>query len=150
MALGEAALKLELGGVAGRVHGIVSGEAAVAEAAGGMIGQLGQVLDIQKAQAVHADDPGDFLHAVVRGDEVVGGVDVGAKAEIYMIIDRLAKEGISVIMVSSELNEIINMCDRVLVMSDGRITGELDRSEFTQELIMSFATTMKEETAANG
>ncbi|MFR1570751.1 MAG: sugar ABC transporter ATP-binding protein [Christensenellales bacterium] len=83
-------------------------------------------------------------------DEPTRGVDVGAKAEIYMIIDRLAKEGISVIMVSSELNEIINMCDRVLVMSDGRITGELDRSEFTQELIMSFATTMKEETAANG
>lgn len=83
-------------------------------------------------------------------DEPTRGVDVGAKAEIYMIIDRLAKEGISVIMVSSELNEIINMCDRVLVMSDGRITGELDRSEFTQEVIMSFATTMKEETAANG
>ena len=83
-------------------------------------------------------------------DEPTRGVDVGAKAEIYMIIDRLAKEGISVIMVSSELNEIINMCDRVLVMSDGRITGELDRSEFTQELNMSFATTMKEETAANG
>ena len=83
-------------------------------------------------------------------DEPTRGVDVGAKAEIYMIIDRLAKEGISVIMVSSELNEIINMCDRVLVMSDGRITGELDRSEFTQELIMSFATAMKEETAANG
>lgn len=83
-------------------------------------------------------------------DEPTRGVDVGAKAEIYMIIDRLAKEGISVIMVSSEINEIINMCDRVLVMSDGRITGELDRSEFTQELIMSFATTMKEETAANG
>lgn len=83
-------------------------------------------------------------------DEPTRGVDVGAKAEIYMIIDRLAKEGISIIMVSSELNEIINMCDRVLVMSDGRITGELDRSEFTQELIMSFATTMKEETAANG
>lgn len=83
-------------------------------------------------------------------DEPTRGVDVGAKAEIYMIIDRLAKEGISVIMVSSELNEIINMCDRVLVMSDGRITGELGRSEFTQELIMSFATTMKEETAANG
>lgn len=83
-------------------------------------------------------------------DEPTRGVDVGAKAEIYMIIDRLVKEGISVIMVSSELNEIINMCDRVLVMSDGRITGELDRSEFTQELIMSFATTMKEETAANG
>lgn len=83
-------------------------------------------------------------------DEPTRGVDVGAKAEIYMIIDRLAKEGISVIMVSSELNEIINMCDRVLVMSDGRITGELDRSEFTQELIMFFATTMKEETAANG
>ena len=70
-------------------------------------------------------------------DEPTRGVDVGAKAEIYMIIDRLAKEGISVIMVSSELNEIINMCDRVLVMSDGRITGELDRSEFTQESCLS-------------
>ena len=70
-------------------------------------------------------------------DEPTRGVDVGAKAEIYMIIDRLAKEGISVIMVSSELNEIINMCDRVLVMSDGRITGDSDPYKSCDEKSLS-------------
>lgn len=80
-------------------------------------------------------------------DEPTRGVDVGAKAEIYSIIDQLVSAGLSVILVSSELNEIINMCDRVLVMAEGKITGEIKREEFSQEAIMSYATTISKETA---
>lgn len=78
-------------------------------------------------------------------DEPTRGVDVGAKAEIYMIIDELAAAGISIIMISSELNEIINMCDRTCVMAEGRITGELKYENFSQEAIMSLATSVEEE-----
>ncbi len=73
-------------------------------------------------------------------DEPTRGVDVGAKADIYAIMDNLVQQGISIIMISSELNEVINMCDRVLVMSNGKITGELRHEEFDQEKIMQFAT----------
>jgi ABC-type sugar transport system ATPase subunit len=73
-------------------------------------------------------------------DEPTRGVDVGAKSEIYSIINELAKNGLSVIMVSSELPEIINMCDRVYVVAQGRITGELSEEDFSQERIMYYAT----------
>lgn len=73
-------------------------------------------------------------------DEPTRGVDVGAKAEIYTIIDRLAKEGLAVILISSELTELINMCDRIYVAHQGSITGELAREEFEQEKIMYYAT----------
>lgn len=73
-------------------------------------------------------------------DEPTRGVDVGAKSEIYTIIDKLAKEGMAVILISSELPELINMCDRIIVVADGRITGELSREKFSQEKIMYFAT----------
>ena len=73
-------------------------------------------------------------------DEPTRGVDVGAKADIYAMMDELAMRGISIIMISSELNEIINMCDRVLVMSNGVITGELPHEDFSQERIMQYAT----------
>lgn len=73
-------------------------------------------------------------------DEPTRGVDVGAKAEIYTIIDRLAKEGMAVILISSELTELINMCDRIYVAHQGSITGELAREEFEQEKIMYYAT----------
>ncbi|MEM1485840.1 sugar ABC transporter ATP-binding protein [Oscillospiraceae bacterium PP1C4] len=73
-------------------------------------------------------------------DEPTRGVDVGAKSEIYAIIDRLANEGMAVIIISSELPEIVNMCDRVYVMAQGRINGELRREEFSQEKIMYYAT----------
>lgn len=72
-------------------------------------------------------------------DEPTKGIDVGAKAEIYKIINDLAKRGIAIIMISSELPEIINMCDRLAVMNDGRITAILDRSEFNQDTILSYA-----------
>jgi len=73
-------------------------------------------------------------------DEPTRGIDVGAKAEIYRILSNLAAEGKGVIMISSELPEILGMCDRILVMHDGRITGELTRKEATQERILEYAT----------
>ena len=75
-------------------------------------------------------------------DEPTRGVDVGAKAEIYKIIDRLAEQGIAIVIISSEMAELINMCDRMVVMNQGRIAGELKKSEmgFSQESIMRLAT----------
>ena len=73
-------------------------------------------------------------------DEPTRGVDVGAKAEIYEIMNTLAKEGVSIIMISSELPEIINMSDRVYVMAEGKITGCIDRKDLSQESIMHLAT----------
>ncbi|WP_069999707.1 sugar ABC transporter ATP-binding protein [Cellulosilyticum sp. I15G10I2] len=73
-------------------------------------------------------------------DEPTRGVDVGAKAEIYAIMNELVKNGVSIIMISSELPEVINMSDRVVVMCNGRITGCLDRSGLSQEKIMHLAT----------
>jgi ABC-type sugar transport system ATPase subunit len=67
-------------------------------------------------------------------------VDVGAKAELYAIINMLAEQGVGIIMISSELPEIIGMSDRVLVMHNGRIAGSLIRGELNQEKIMHLAT----------
>ncbi len=78
---------------------------------------------------------------VIILDEPTRGIDVGAKAEIYAIIDELAANGVSIIIVSSELPEIINMCNRCYVMAEGRITGELDENEFDQEAMMHLMTT---------
>lgn len=72
-------------------------------------------------------------------DEPTRGIDVGSKSEIYAIMNELVKEGMSIIMISSELPEIMNMSDRVAVMCDGKITGMLDRTETTQEKIMQLA-----------
>lgn len=73
-------------------------------------------------------------------DEPTRGIDVGAKAEIYNLISELAAQGKCVIMISSELPEIIGMSDRVIVMHEGRISGELVRKELDQELLMMYAT----------
>ncbi|MDD3212576.1 MAG: sugar ABC transporter ATP-binding protein [Eubacteriales bacterium] len=72
-------------------------------------------------------------------DEPTRGVDVGAKAEIYAIMNQLVANGNAIIMVSSELNEVINMCDRLVIMSDGRIVTELDRPDFDQNTILHYA-----------
>jgi inositol transport system ATP-binding protein len=72
-------------------------------------------------------------------DEPTRGIDVGAKFEIYKLMTNLVKEGKSIIMVSSELPELIGMCDRIYVMADGQITGELTREEFSQDRIMRYA-----------
>jgi len=73
-------------------------------------------------------------------DEPTRGIDVGAKYEIYCIIADLAKEGKSIIMISSELGELIGMSDRIMVMCDGRVTGFIDGKDATQENIMELAT----------
>lgn len=73
-------------------------------------------------------------------DEPTRGIDVGAKYEIYCIIADLAKQGKSIIMISSEMAELIGMSDRVMVMCDGRVTGFIDGKEATQENIMELAT----------
>lgn len=73
-------------------------------------------------------------------DEPTRGIDVGAKQEIYTLLNELAAQGKSIIMISSELPEIIRMSHRVIVMCEGRVTGNLDYSEATQENIMKFAT----------
>ena len=72
-------------------------------------------------------------------DEPTRGVDVGAKHEIYSIIDELAREGLGVLLVSSELEEILNLCDRVCVVRKGRIVKTLAREELSQEIIMRYA-----------
>jgi ABC-type sugar transport system ATPase subunit len=73
-------------------------------------------------------------------DEPTRGIDVGAKAEIHALITKMAGEGKAVIMVSSEMPEILGMCDRILVMHEGRQTGIIDRCDATQERIMEYAT----------
>lgn len=73
-------------------------------------------------------------------DEPTRGIDVGAKGEIYKLLNELVAGGKSIIMISSELPEILRMSHRIIVMCEGRITGELDRNEATQEKIMHYAT----------
>ena len=73
-------------------------------------------------------------------DEPTRGIDVGAKYEIYTLMNRLVEDGMSIIMISSELPEILGMSDRIYVVSDGRITGELPAEGATQEKIMEMAT----------
>jgi len=76
-------------------------------------------------------------------DEPTRGIDVGAKAEIYMRIRELTRQGVGVIMASSELPELIGMSDRILVFHEGRIVGELGREQFSEEAIMQLATATK-------
>lgn len=73
-------------------------------------------------------------------DEPTRGIDVGSKSEIHRLMSTLAQQGLAVIMISSELPEILGMSDRVLVMREGRVMGELDRTEASQEAIMKLAT----------
>jgi ribose transport system ATP-binding protein len=72
-------------------------------------------------------------------DEPTRGVDIGAKAEIYQLINRLAREGVAVLLISSDLPELLKMSDRVLVLSEGKITGEFAKEEVTQEKVMKAA-----------
>jgi len=80
-------------------------------------------------------------------DEPTRGIDVGAKEEIYRLLNELAAQGKSIIMISSELPEVLRMSHRVVVMSEGRVTGQLDAAEATQESVMHFAT-LRPETEA--
>jgi ribose transport system ATP-binding protein len=72
-------------------------------------------------------------------DEPTRGVDVGAKAEIHAILRGLAESGVGVVVISSELPELIGLCDRVLVVSEGRLTGELSGDAITETNIMTLA-----------
>ena len=73
-------------------------------------------------------------------DEPTRGIDIKTKSDIYHLIDKLTEQGLSVIFISSEMPELINMCDRIVVMNQGYTTGILERSEFSQEKIMKLAT----------
>ncbi|SFE01522.1 ribose transport system ATP-binding protein [Paenibacillus catalpae] len=116
-----------------------------------------QIVDMLKVKTPHIDQDVKFLSGgnqqkVVIGkwltrdcdilifDEPTRGIDVGAKSEIYKLLNDLAARGKSIIMISSELPEILRMSHRIIVMCEGRITGELDREEATQEQIMRYAT----------
>ena len=81
-------------------------------------------------------------------DEPTRGIDVGAKEEIYRLLNELAAQGKSIIMISSELPEVLRMSHRIAVMSEGRVTGFLDASEATQEAVMHFATLRSQESRA--
>lgn len=72
-------------------------------------------------------------------DEPTRGIDVGAKAEIYQLIDQLAQSGVAVVLVSSELPEVLGLCDRILVLHEGRISGEFSRAQATPEAVMACA-----------
>jgi ribose transport system ATP-binding protein len=80
-------------------------------------------------------------------DEPTRGIDVAAKIEIYNIINRLKQQGIGILFVSSEMPEILGFADRILVMCDGRITGELPRKEATQEMVLDLATRFEKKIA---
>ena len=73
-------------------------------------------------------------------DEPTRGIDIGAKEEIYLLMEKFAREGMAVLFVSSEMEEIMGMADRTLVMHEGRIRGELAREDFSEEAIMELAT----------
>ena len=77
-------------------------------------------------------------------DEPTRGIDVGAKVEIYKLINQLARQGVAILMVSSELPEILGMSDRIMVICEGRVTGFLNRDEATEEKIMEYATAANE------
>jgi ribose transport system ATP-binding protein len=80
-------------------------------------------------------------------DEPGRGIDVRTKAEMFGLIGDLAKEGRAIVLISSYLPELLNMCDRLVVMRDGRVAGELDREEFSEERVIALATGVEEEAA---
>src|ERR1043165_3575657 len=81
-----------------------------------------------------------FRPRVLIFDEPTRGIDVGAKAEIYELIRGLAAKGVSVIVISSEMEEVLGISDRIAVMHEGRLTGILDRAQFSEEAVMRLAT----------
>ena len=72
-------------------------------------------------------------------DEPTRGVDVGAKVEIYKLINEQAEQGVGIIVVSSETSELMGICDRIVVMRQGKIAGELERKDFSEENILRMA-----------
>lgn len=76
---------------------------------------------------------------ILIADEPTRGIDVGAKKEIYQLLGQFAQRGKGILMISSELPELMGICDRIYIMSNGTITGVLDRADFSQEEIMYYA-----------
>ena len=74
-------------------------------------------------------------------DEPTRGIDIGAKAEIFALIYKLVEDGAAVLMISSELSEIVNVCDRAYVMREGRIAGALEKEQLTEENILKLGMT---------
>jgi ABC-type sugar transport system ATPase subunit len=81
-------------------------------------------------------------------DEPTRGIDVGAKSEIYNLIFKLASEGVGVLVVSSDLPEVLGLADRLLVMRQGKLSAEFNRPEFNPELILAAALPVETSTAA--
>ena len=81
-------------------------------------------------------------------DEPTRGIDVGTKAEVHRLLSELAAEGLAVLMISSELPEVLGMADRILVMHEGRLTAELSRAEADEERVIRAATGAAQEAAA--
>nr|WP_280806706.1 ATP-binding cassette domain-containing protein [Vibrio mytili] len=86
--------------------------------------------------------------SVILLDEPTRGIDVGAKSEIYELIFKLAENGVTVLVVSSDLPEVLGISDRVLVMKEGEVTGELQRDEFNEQTALRLAMLDKEDSAA--
>jgi ABC-type sugar transport system ATPase subunit len=82
-------------------------------------------------------------------DEPTRGIDVGAKAEVYSLVGQLTKRGTAFLLVSSELPELLAVCDRIYVLCDGRVTGEFTRGEFNQNAIMEAATQFNGQTKSD-
>lgn len=80
---------------------------------------------------------------IIIFDEPTRGIDIGAKRDIYLLINELAKEGKAVIVISSEMAEVMGISDRIVVMCEGELKGEIQRDEFSQELIMSYASNIE-------
>ena len=80
-------------------------------------------------------------------DEPTHGIDIGAKAEIYRLIDEMSKQGVAVVLLSSELPEVLNLCDRIMVMHHGEIKGILPHQEADQVKIMNLTLEEKAKTA---
>lgn len=78
-------------------------------------------------------------------DEPTRGIDVGAKYEIYKLMNELVENGKTILLISSEMEELMGMSDRIIVLSEGKMTGEIEKENFNQENIMSYASTVKEE-----
>jgi rhamnose transport system ATP-binding protein len=81
-------------------------------------------------------------------DEPTRGIDVGTKAEVHRLLSDLAGQGVAVLMISSELPEVLGMADRVIVLFEGRVSGEFNRAEANEDAIMLAATGVVEDEAA--
>jgi rhamnose transport system ATP-binding protein len=81
-------------------------------------------------------------------DEPTRGIDVGTKAEVHRLLSELAAQGVAVLMISSELPEVLGMADRIVVLYEGRVSGEFARAEATEDAIMHAATGQAQEAAA--